>query len=181
LIIIRPADANETVYAWKSALQQKSSPVALVLTRQKIPVLDRTKLSGAEGTEKGAYVLLDCPDDPDIIIMASGSEVFHAVETFYALQSERIKVRVVSFPSWELFEMQPNEYKESILPSSVKARISIEAGVKQGWEKYIGDYGEAISIEQFGSSAPCNVLFKEYGFTLENILMHVHNVLNKME
>lgn len=180
LITIRPADANETVYAWKSALQQKSSPVALFLTRQKIPVLDRKKLSAAEGTEKGAYVLLDCIAEPDIIIMASGSEVFHAVEAFYLLQSNGIKARVVSFPSWELFEMQPNDYKESVIPSSIKARISIEAGVKQGWEKYIGEYGEAISIERFGSSAPYNILFNEYGFNLENIVANVHKVLNKI-
>jgi transketolase len=180
LITIRPADANETVYAWKSALQQKSSPVALFLTRQKIPVLDRKKLSAAEGTEKGAYVLLDCTAEPDIIIMASGSEVFHAVEAFYLLQSNGIKARVVSFPSWELFEMQPNDYKESVIPSSIKARISIEAGVKQGWEKYIGEYGEAISIERFGSSAPYNILFNEYGFNLENIVANVHKVLNKI-
>jgi transketolase len=179
LTIIRPADANETVYAWKAALQQKSGPIALILTRQNIPVLNRTILASAESTEKGAYVILDCPVDPDIIIMASGSEVFHAVETFFVLQSEGINARIVSFPSWELFEMQPNEYKESVLPSSVKSRISIEAGVKQGWEKYIGEYGEAISIEKFGMSAPYNILFKEYGFTVENIVRHVHKVLNK--
>lgn len=179
LIVIRPADANETIYAWKTALKQKGSPVALILTRQKIPVLDRTKLALAEGTEKGAYVILDCPAEPEVIIMASGSEVFHAVETFFVLQSEGINARIVSFPSWELFDMQPNEYKESVLPSSVKSRISIEAGVKQGWEKYIGEYGEAISIEKFGASAPYNILFKEYGFTVENIVRHVHKVLNK--
>jgi len=180
LIIIRPADANETVYAWKSALQQKNTPVALVLTRQKIPVLDRTKLSAAEGTEKGAYVLLDCAAEPDVIIMASGSEVFHAVEAFNILQTEGINSRVVSFPSWELFETQTSEYKESVLPSSIKARISIEAGVKQGWEKYIGEYGVSISIEKFGSSAPYNILFKEYGMTVENIIVNVHKVLNKI-
>ena len=132
LIVIRPADANETVYAWKAALRQKGSPVALILTRQKIPVLDRTKLTPAEETEKGAYVILDCPVEPDVIIMASGSEVFHAVETFYVLQAEKINARVVSFPSWELFEMQTTEYKESVLPSSIKARVSIEEGVNQG-------------------------------------------------
>ncbi len=180
LIVIRPADANETVYAWKAALRQKGSPVALILTRQKIPVLDRTKLTPAEETEKGAYVILDCPVEPDVIIMASGSEVFHAVETFYVLQAEKINARVVSFPSWELFEMQTTEYKESVLPSSIKARVSIEAGVNQGWKKYIGEYGESISIEKFGSSAPYNILFKEYGFTLENIVANVHKVLNKI-
>jgi transketolase len=179
LIVIRPADANETVYAWKTALQRVNNPVALILTRQNIPVLNRTKLASAEGVEKGAYVILDCPVDPDIIIMASGSEVFHAVETFSVLQSEGINARIVSFPSWELFEMQPAEYKESVLPSAVKSRVSIEAGVKQGWEKYVGEYGEAISIEKFGASAPYSILFKEYGFSVENIVKNVHNVLNK--
>jgi transketolase len=180
LIAIRPADANETVYAWKAALQHKGGPAALILTRQKIPVLDRTKLASAEGVEKGAYIISDSPTEPDVIIMASGSEVFHAVESFYVLQSEGINARVVSFPSWELFEMQSAEYKESVLPSSIKARVSVEAAVKQGWEKYIGDYGEAVSIEKFGSSAPYGVLFKEYGFTVENIVKHVHKVLNKV-
>jgi transketolase len=112
--------------------------------------------------------------------MASGSEVFHAVEAFNILQTEGINSRVVSFPSWELFETQTSEYKESVLPSSVKARISIEAGVKQGWEKYIGEYGVSISIEKFGSSAPYNILFKEYGMTVENIVANVHKVLNKI-
>ncbi len=179
LITIRPADANETVFAWKAALQHKGGPVALILTRQKIPVLDRAKLASAEGTEKGAYIILNCPAEPDVIIMASGSEVFHAVETFSILQTEGINARIVSFPSWELFEMQSEEYKASVFPPSIKARVSIEAGVKQGWEKYIGEYGEAISIEKFGSSAPYGVLFKEYGFTVENIVKHVHKVLSK--
>ena len=180
LIVIRPADANETIYAWKAALQSKNKPVALILTRQKLPVLDRSKLASAQGTEKGAYIILDSPAEPDVIIIASGSEVFHAVESYYVLQSEGINARIVSFPSWELFEMQSDEYKQSVLPSSIKARISIEAGVKQGWEKYIGEYGEAISIEKFGSSAPYQILFKEYGFTVDNILKHVHRVLSKI-
>jgi transketolase len=180
LIVIRPGDANETTYAWKAALQNKNKPVALILTRQKLPVLDRSKLASAQGTEKGAYIILDSPAEPDVIIMASGSEVFHAVESYYVLQSEGINARIVSFPSWELFEMQSAEYKESVLSSSIKARISVEAGVKQGWEKYIGEYGEAISIEKFGSSAPYQILFKEYGFTVDNIHKYVHKVLNKI-
>ncbi|MBT8380723.1 MAG: transketolase [Ignavibacteria bacterium] len=180
LIVIRPADANETVYAWKAALQHKDGPSALILTRQKIPILDRTKLASAKETEKGAYIILDPTNEPDILIMASGSEVFHAIETFYFLQKEGINARIVSFPSWELFEMQTADYKESVFPPSLKARISIETGVKQGWEKYLGDYGEAISIEKFGTSAPYNVLFNEYGFTVENIVKHAHKVLNKI-
>lgn len=180
LINIRPADANETVYAWKAALQHRGGPVALILTRQKVPVFDRTKLASADGTLKGAYVLLDSSSEPDVIIMASGSEVYLAIEAFHLLQSEGINVRVVSFPSWELFEMQTGEYKQSVLPPSVKARISIEAGVKQGWEKYLGDYGESISIEKFGASAPYEILFSEYGFTVNNIISCVQKVLSKI-
>jgi len=180
LIVIRPADANETVEAWKVAITHKDSPVAFALTRQKVPVLDRTKMTSAENLSKGAYVLIQSEKNPEVILMASGSEVSIAVEAYYSLESEGIKVRVVSFPSWELFEAQSDEYKESILPKSIKVRISIEAGIKQGWEKYLGEYGEAISIEKYGASAPSEVLFKEYGFTTENILAAVQRVLSKV-
>jgi transketolase len=181
VVVIRPADANETVQAWKAAIEHKGSPVALALTRQKIPVLDRTKYSPAENLSKGAYVLIDSQGKPEVIIMASGSEVSLAIEAYNALQNEGIKTRVVSFPSWELFESQSDEYKESVLPKSVKARLSIEAGVKQGWEKYLGDYGEAISIERFGASAPYEIIFKEYGFTKEAIVEKVKRVIKKTQ
>ncbi len=181
LIVIRPADANETVHAWKAALNHKGSPVALILTRQKLPVLDRTLLSPAELVEKGAYILKDSPKEPDVILLASGSEVSISLEASDILQSDGINVRVVSFPSWELFEKQPEDYKESVLPSSIKARVSVEAGVKQGWEKYVGDYGESISIEKFGASAPADVLFKEYGFTPEKIVEMAQKVLNNIK
>lgn len=180
LIVIRPADANETVEAWKFALQHKGSPVALALTRQKVPVLDRTKFASSESLSRGAYTLVDSESEPEIILMASGSEVELAVKTFYELKSEGISARVVSFPSWELFEAQSDKYKELVLPKSVKARVSIEAGIKQGWEKYLGEFGEAISIEKFGASAPYEVLFNEYGFTVENVLAAVKRVLNKV-
>jgi transketolase len=180
VIVIRPADANETVEAWKVAIQHQASPVALALTRQKVPVLDRTKMSTAENLSKGAYVLVQSEKNPEVILMASGSEVSHAVDAFNILNSEGIASRVVSFPSWELFELQSNEYKESVLPKSIKARISIEAGVKQGWEKYLGDYGEAISIEKFGASAPYEVIFKEYGFTKEAVVQKAKSVINKL-
>jgi len=181
LIVIRPADANETVHAWKAALKHKGSPVALILTRQKLPVLDRTKLASAEQVEKGAYILTDCQTEPDVILLASGSEVNTALQASDILQSDGINVRVVSFPSWELFEKQPEDYKESVLPSSIKARVSVEAGVKQGWEKYVGDYGESISIEKFGASATADVLFKEYGFTPEKIVEMAQRVLNNIK
>lgn len=181
VIVIRPADANETVEAWKAAIIHKESPVALALTRQKVPVLDRSKFASAENLSKGAYVLVQTEKYPDVILMASGSEVSLAVEAFNVLQSEGINTRVVSFPSWELFEAQSDEYKESVLPKSIKTRISIEAGVKQGWEKYIGEYGEAISIEKFGASAPYEVIFKEYGFTKEAVVASVKRVLGKVK
>ncbi len=181
VVVIRPADANETVQAWKVAIEHKGSPVALALTRQKVPVLDRTKFSSAENLAKGAYILVQSEKTPEVILMASGSEVYLAVEAFDLLQSEGINVRVVSFPSWELFEAQTDEYKESVLPKSIKVRISIEAGVKQGWEKYLGDYGEAISIEKFGASAPYEIIFKEYGFTKEAVVSAVKRVLDKVK
>jgi len=181
VVVIRPADANETVQAWKAAIEHKGSPVALALTRQKIPVLDRTKMASAENLSKGAYILVESDKNPDVVLMASGSEVSLAVEAFNLLQSEGIKVRVVSFPSWELFEAQSDEYKKSVLPKSVKARVSIEAGVKQGWEKYLGEYGEAISIEKFGASAPYEIIFKEYGFTKEAIVQKVKSIISKLK
>ena len=181
VVVIRPADANETVKAWKVAIEHKGSPVALALTRQKIPVLDRTKFSSAENLSKGAYVLTDSKEIPEVVLMASGSEVSLAVEAYNILQSEGIKTRVVSFPSWELFEMQSEEYKESVFPKSVKAKLSIEAGIKQGWEKYLGEYGEAISIEKFGASAPYEIIFQEYGFTAEAIVKKVKDVIEKVK
>jgi transketolase len=181
VVVIRPADANETIQAWKAAIEHKVSPVALALTRQKVPVLDRTKYSPAENLSKGAYVLIDSEGKPEVIIMASGSEVSLAVEAFNVLQNEGIKTRVVSFPSWELFEAQSKEYRESILPKSVKARVSVEAGVSQGWKKYLGDYGEAISIERFGASAPYDIIFKEYGFTKENIVNKAKSVIKNVK
>ncbi|MBE0572082.1 MAG: transketolase [Ignavibacteriaceae bacterium] len=181
VVVIRPADANETVEAWKVAIEHKASPVALALTRQKVPVLDRTKFFSSENLVKGAYILVQSENNPEVILMASGSEVSLAVEAYNALQSEGINARVVSFPSWELFEAQSDEYKESVLPKLIKARISIEAGVKQGWEKYLGDYGKAISIEKFGASAPYEVLFNEYGFTKEAVVQKVKSLISKLK
>jgi transketolase len=179
LIVIRPADANETAEAWRFALEHKGSPVALALTRQKVPVLDRTKFASAENLSKGAYTLVETGNKPEVILMATGSEVALAVEAFHSLQSEGINARVVSFPSWELFDSQSEDYKESVLPKTVKVRVSIEAGIKQGWEKYLGEYGEAISIEKFGASAPSEVLFKEYGFTVEAVVKKVKSLFAK--
>lgn len=178
LILIRPSDANETAQAWKFALEHKESPVALALTRQNLKIIDRTIYASAEGVNKGAYILKECKGKPQLIIMASGSEVDLSIQSAEVLEKEGIKTRVVSFPSWEIFEMQTERYKESVLPKSVKARISIEAGVSQGWEKYIGLEGVSVSIDgKYGSSAPQNIVFENYGFTVKNIVAKAKSVL----
>ncbi len=179
IVIIRPADANESAYAWQAAIEHKGSPVALLLTRQGLPVLDQNKFFRAEGLLRGAYVLSDCEGTPEIILMASGSEVSITLMAADKLTAEGIKTRVVSFPSWELYEQQSNEYKESVLPSAVKARVSVEAGIKMGWEKYVGDYGECISVERFGSSAPVDIVMEKFGFTADHVYEAAKNVLAK--
>jgi len=181
LIVIRPADANETSFAWKAAINFKKGPVALILTRQNLPVFDRTVFNSAANVLKGAYILKESEGEPELILMASGSEVYLALQAADKLQSEGIETRVISFPSWELFEMQSDDYKESVLPPSVKARVSIEAGVKQGWEKYTGDFGESISVEKFGASAPYEIIFTEYGFTTDKIISASRKVLNSKQ
>ncbi len=181
LIVIRPADANETVYAWQAALEHIGSPVALLLTRQGLPILDQKKYPSAKNLLKGAYVLKDSKGTPDLIILATGSEVGISLTAANKLESEGTKVRVVSFPSWELFEKQSKEYRDSVIPPIVKARVSVEAGVKHGWDKYIGDYGEAVSVEKFGSSAPVGIVMEKYGFTPENIVDTAKRVLAKIK
>jgi len=181
LIVIRPADANETAFAWKAAINFKKGPVALILTRQNLPVFDRTVFNSAANVLKGAYILKESEGEPELILMASGSEVYLILQAAEKLQSEGTGTRVVSFPSWELFEMQSDDYKESVLPPSVRTRVSIEAGVKQGWEKYTGDFGESISVEKFGASAPYEIIFREYGFTTEKIISASRKVLNSKQ
>lgn len=180
LIVIRPADANETVQAWKTTLEIKNHPVALILSRQSLPVLDQKKFNSVKDLKKGAYILKDFGIEPEIILMASGSEVSLALQSAENLFNEGISSRVVSFPSWELFEMQSIEYKEKVLPLKIKARISIEAGISQGWEKYVGEFGKSISIETFGASAPEKILFEKFGFTVDKICETVKLVLNKI-
>ena len=180
LVFLRPSDATETVEAWKVAIEHKGSPVALILTRQKLPVFDRKKLASAENLNKGAYIIKEAKDNPQVILMASGSEVYLAIDAAEKLQEEGINVRVVSFPSWELFEKQDSKYKSQVLPEFVKARVAIEAGVSLGWKRYVGDLGEVISIEKFGASAPYTTIFENYGFTPENIVNTAKKVLNKI-
>ena len=178
LVLIRPSDANETAQAWKFALEHKESPVALALTRQNLKIIDRTIYASAEGVNKGAYILKDCKGKPKLIIMASGSEVDLALQSAEVLMKNGVKTRVISFPSWEIFEMQSEKYKESVLPKSVRARVSIEAGVSQGWDKYVGIDGVSIAIdEKYGSSAPQNIVFDKYGFNVENVVKNSKKIL----
>ena len=170
LIVIRPGDANETAVAWRLALETRHPPVALVLTRQDIPTLDRTQFAAAVGLRRGGYVLIDAPDGrPDLILIATGSEVALVVAAREKLLAGNIAVRIVSLPSWELFDAQPREYRDAVLPASVGARLAVEAGVSQGWHRYVGDRGDVLAVDRFGASAPGSVMLREYGFTVENV------------
>lgn len=170
LVVIRPADANETVEAWKYAINHKGGPVAIILTRQKVSVLDRTKYFSAEGLQKGAYIIKASNKKPDIMLIASGSEVALAIKSAEQLEAKGKNVQVVSFPSWEIFDAQDAEYKATVFPKDIKMRISIEMGISSGWCKYLGDSGKSISVETFGASAPDNILFEKFGFTVDNIV-----------
>ncbi len=177
LLVMRPGDANEVAYAWRAAIEQTTRPTALVLTRQGIPTLDRSNLGGAEGTLKGAYVLSDDAGTPDIILMATGSELHITLEAAELLRKEGHKVRVVSMPSWELFNEQSQEYKDSVLPPSVKKRMSVEALTTMGWDRYVGSEGKTFGLDRFGESGPGGVLFKHFGFTAENIAKEAKELL----
>ncbi len=181
MTVIRPADANEVSQAWKAALLHKDGPVGIVLSRQNLPVFDRKNLASAEGVMKGAYILSDCKGKPDIILMATGSEVQLILGAQKVLASEGINARVVSFPSWEIFEEQSKEYKESVFPRSIRKRLAVEAGSPFGWQKYTTDDGEVIGMTTFGESAPGDQLMKEFGFTVENVLKRAKAMLGVNE
>ena len=181
LVVIRPADANETVEAWKYAIEHKGGPVALILTRQKLSILDQNKYGSAKGLQQGAYVLKDCNQKPDLLLIATGSEVSLSLKAAEQLEAEGKNVRVISFPSWEIFEKQSDEYKNQIFPAEIKARVSVEMGIGMGWQKYVGDSWKSLSIETFGASAPDNILYEQYGFTVENIVATAKGVLGKPE
>ena len=183
LTVIRPGDANETVVAWKTALQTTSGPTALILTRQKLPVLDREsnkdKITSSENLQKGAYIIMDSENVPDIIIIATGSELHLAIESHKELKNQGIDSRVVSMPSWELFEKQSLDYKEQVLPSSIKKRISVEAASTFGWERYVGLEGISIGMKTFGASAPGNILMEKFEFNVKNIVSTSLKLLNR--
>ncbi|MFH1524332.1 MAG: transketolase [Chloroflexota bacterium] len=178
LVVVRPADANETAAAWKLAVERRADPTVLVLTRQNIPTLDRSQFAPADELEHGAYILADLGSGkPDLILMASGSEVGLIVEAGRQLAAEAVNVRLVSFPSWELFAAQSAEYRQSVLPETVKARLAVEAGVSLGWERWVGEKGMIVAIDRFGASAPAKTLYREFGLTVENIVARTKSLV----
>ncbi|MBW2003914.1 MAG: transketolase [Deltaproteobacteria bacterium] len=181
LMVIRPADAQETVEAWKIALSRRDGPTALILTRQKLPIIDRDRYTKASGLQRGAYVLADAPESkPELILIGTGSEVPILLSAYERLVDQGIKARLVNVPCWELFEMQSEAYHEEVLPSHVNARLAVEAGCPYGWEKYTGTQGKIIGIERFGASAPGEELFQQFGFTVEHVIKDARELLNSV-
>jgi transketolase len=177
---VRPADANETAWAWKVALDRTGGPVGLSFTRQKVPTLDRSELGAASGVEQGAYVLWES-GEPDLILIATGSEVALALDAGRRIAADNgIDVRVVSMPCWELFEAQPADYRESVLPPDVRARLSVEAGVSHGWKRWVGDFGDSVSLERFGASAPGTEVLERLGFTVDNVVAKATALLERV-
>ncbi len=180
LSLIRPADANETAVAWRVAIERKDGPVALALTRQKLPVIDRERYASAEGLAKGAYILADSKGQrPDVILIASGSEVSVALDAYEKLIAEGVAARVVSMPAWDLFEKQTQDYRDEVLPPETTARLAVEAAYPFGWERYVGSQGAVIGMTRFGASAPYKVLAEKFGFTADNIVRRAHELLGR--
>jgi transketolase len=177
LAVLRPADANEAAEAWKAAVQRTEGPTALALTRQKLPIVDRTDLASAEGLHRGGYVLHAPSGSPDVLLIGTGSEVQHALGAGEQLRNDGIRAQVVSMPSWALFDEQPEAYRREVLPPDVTARVSIEAGVTQGWERYVGSEGTAIGVDRFGASAPGDVVMEKYGLTAEHVADEARRLL----
>jgi transketolase len=176
--VIRPADANEVSYAWLAALKNREGPSALILSRQALPTLDRSEFAPAENSLQGAYVLKDLgKGDPEVILMASGSEVDLIVKAGKELAREGIANRLVSFPSWELFANQPSEYQQEVLPNDISARVAVEAGVSQGWKRWVGDGGRIIGLDRFGESAPYKDVYEHLGFTVEEVVKSAKDAL----
>ena len=179
ITVIRPADANETAQAWKAAIEHTDGPVVLVFTRQALPVIDQQKMTPATELAKGAYILSDCEKEPDIMLIATGSEVALILDAQEKLKAESISSRVISMPSWELFEKQDQAYKEKVFPKSMKKRLAVEAASTLGWHKYVTDEGDVIGMHRFGESAPAADLYKEFGFTVENVVAKAKALIGK--
>ncbi|MGH9522746.1 MAG: transketolase [Terriglobales bacterium] len=176
--VVRPADANEVAEAWRFLMNLKKAPAALVLTRQAVPTFDRSKYASAAGLQKGAYVMADCEGTPEVILMGTGSEVQLCVGAYEQLKGEGIKARVVSMPCWEAFEHQSKEYKDSVLPPQVRARVAVEAGTSLGWKEYVGSDGKVVARSDFGASAPIKDLLKHFGFTVEEVVKAAKSVIS---
>jgi transketolase len=180
LVVIRPCDANETAYAWRFAIETRDRPVALILTRQDVPTLDRSRYASAAGLKRGAYILAEAANGrPQIILIATGSEVGLIVEAQRELEKRNVQTRLVSMPCWELFDAQTEEYRHSVFPPLIRARLAVEAAATQGWHRYVGDLGDVVGLDHFGASAPGPVLMREYGFTVENVCKRALAVLEK--
>jgi transketolase len=177
LNLIRPCDANEVAEAWRVMMQQKHHPTALVLTRQNVPVLDRSKYASADGLRRGGYVLADSDGEPEVIVIATGSEVSLAIDAFEELRSEGVRARVVSLPSWYLFDLQPGEYRESVLPKAVQARVAVEQASTLGWDRYVGPHGQIVGMHTFGASAPLKEVQRKFGFTPERVVEAARELL----
>jgi transketolase len=179
-MMLRPADANEVVEAWKVIMPLKHEPAVLVLSRQAVPTFDRSKYASASGVAQGAYILADAPDGkPEVILMGTGTEVSLCVSAYEELTKAGIKARVVSMPSWNLFESQSDEYKAKVLPPDVKARVAVEQAATFGWSQYVGPSGVVIGMRRFGASGPIKDLQKKFGFTTENVVAMARKTLGK--
>jgi transketolase len=180
LIVIRPGDANETAVAWRVAIESRACPVALALSRQNVPTLDRSKFAAADGLRQGAYVLADAPGGkPDLILIGTGSELSLVVAAKEKLAAQNIQARVVSMPSWELFDRQAQAYRDAVLPRSVRARLAVEAALPLGWHRYVGDGGDVVGVERFGASAPGNVVMEKFGFTVGHVVERATALLER--
>lgn len=182
LVVIRPCDANETAEAWRVAIETRDRPIALALTRQNVPTLDRSQFAPADGLRKGAYVLAEAPNNnPEVIIIGTGSEVGLSLAVRERLLEQDIQARVVSMPSWELFDIQPEAYRNSVLLPSIPARLAVEAGVTQGWHTYVGDQGDVIGLDHFGASAPGEIVMREYGLNVDNVYARAINLIKSVK
>jgi transketolase len=175
---VRPADANETAMAWRLAVERTGGPVALALTRQKVPTLDRSEAAPASGALRGAYTLWQRDDgDPDVLLLATGSEVHIALEAARQLDAN---ARVVSMPCWEVFAEQPESYRDAVLPPDVRARVSVEAGITFGWERWVGEHGSSVGVDRFGASAPYERIYEELGLTAEAVASAAARLLERV-
>lgn len=170
LNVLRPADANEVAWCYRVALQQDKNPSAMVLSRQNLPTIDRNGRGPAAGTARGGYTVVDCAAEPQVILIGTGSELMLCIEAAEKLTDEGIAVRVVSMPCFELFDQQDADYRNSILPANVHARVGVEAGIRMGWDRYLGTDGHFVGMDSFGASAPAEALYEHFGITVENIV-----------